>query len=233
MPPVAEDVASADAVAIQQLQHSQPGKLNSLVDAALQSMLSTPTVAALACRLASAGGWPSLQRLAAAGCIPSLVLAPGLLPAATEAGQHALLTSMLQHCVDVGADDLAATLCMLLGGGKAAKGLANGHEMSTPDEGDRGGNAISAHGMAHWPAPLHAMVRAKHDQAVLLQALRKLQAEQVMRLGEYLAAVLAEQAAEGGGPLPSLAATTAWASALLDAQYTTIVLQVWRLCFTQ
>lgn len=239
LPAVADELAEADTAALQQLQKAKPGKLSSLVDAALQSMLSVPTMAALARRLASTRGWASLQRLAAAGCIPCLALAPGVLPAAAEAQQHALVTSLLQHCIDVRPEDLAATLCALLGDGNnvsAHKGLANGHDhdMTLSDEEQMvaNGDSTPQDSMAAWPSSLHALVRTSHDQSVLLQALRMLRTEQIIRLGQYLTWVLVSCQGQGwdsmerDAQIPNLTAAIGWACALVDAQYTTIVLQV-------
>lgn len=235
VPAVSEETAVADAAALQHIQQAAGSKLSALVDAAVQSSLSVPTMAALACRLASVRAWAQLQRLAAAGCIPSLAYAPGVLPAAAEAQQHALVTALLQHGgLDVNVQDLAAALCALLADGKVStKALANGHgnhdaAMSSDEEAAQAANGISMRDVHTWPTPLHTMVKMKHDQGVLLQALRLLRAEQVTSLVEYLSAVLAWHGKEHGdqGGVPGLVAAIAWASVLIDAQYTTIVLQV-------
>ncbi len=138
-------------------------------------------------------------------------------------------------------------------------GAANGHAdvamASSDDEEEKapttrrnpptttnGGGDDDDHAASHpaslfppWAAPLHALVAAKHDNGVLLQALRGLAGGNAVRLGEYLAVWMdwygrgmacSAPAVAPVGALPCLSAVLTWTSTLIDAQMMSLVLQV-------
>jgi multisubunit Na+/H+ antiporter MnhG subunit len=86
-----------------------------------------------------------------------------------------------------------------------------------------------------WSAALHAMVACRHDNEVLLAALRGLTAERCVSVAGYLLCWLrwysrvmtsAAPACPLLGPLPCLAAVVAWTSSLMDAHTSQLILQV-------
>ncbi|EIE24939.1 hypothetical protein COCSUDRAFT_47016 [Coccomyxa subellipsoidea C-169] len=204
-------------------------------------------------RCAESGYWEVLHGLAEQRNLAAFERCPSLVASMAESGQYRLLACALCQAVDMSPADVAAALEVLLAErtrfprelcawqrhySEAAESAVAAAESSIGMEGLHEAALASAQavvaaveGFTPQEVCLHAMVAGGHDNAVVLAALRKLRAPQVLRLTAYLSKWATHQPGAVshqpstlplGVALPTLGDALRWAAAVLDAHFVTL-----------
>ncbi|KAK9818585.1 hypothetical protein WJX74_004306 [Apatococcus lobatus] len=165
--------------------------------------------AVLTCGQASC--WQDLTLLLQYQPLPSLSLAPGLVPLLIAGGQHPLLARLLPRARDLPADDIASALQSLLlpapAASAAAAPSASSHAQQLRSRAEQAVSAAEAcepgherhyliasatvatavlEGFRDQEVSLHPLVAMHHDSTVLLAALSQLSQRQAVQLLRYL-----------------------------------------------